>query len=94
MIFYVIILEINLNAFLLLQHGINSYKVSLIHSAYKAVIKKYPGFQNTFKEPPIVAYRRPKNLMSHLAKRRYTNNFTPQNIPMKESKTFINQQLL
>ena len=28
----------------------------VIHSAYKAVIKKYPGFQNTFKEPPIVAY--------------------------------------
>ena len=27
--------------------------------------------------------------MSHLAKHRYTNNFTPQNIPMKESKTFI-----
>ena len=87
MIFYVIILEINLNAFLLLQHGINSYKVSLIHSAYKAAIKKYPGFQNTFKEPPIVAYRRPKNLMSQLAKRRYTNKVTPENI--KESKTFI-----
>ena len=61
----------------------------LIHAAYKAVIKKYPGFQNTFKEPPIVAYQRPKNLTSHLAKRSYTNKVTPENIPKKESKTFI-----
>ena len=60
-----------------------------IHSAYKAVIKTYPGFQNTFKEPPIVAYRRPKNLMSHLATRRYTNNVIPENVPITESKTFI-----
>ena len=35
----------------------------VINSAYKAVMKKYPGFQNTFKEPPVVAYRRPKILM-------------------------------
>ena len=28
----------------------------VIHAAYKAIIKKCPGFQNTFKEPPIVAY--------------------------------------
>ena len=27
--------------------------------------------------------------MSHLAKLRYTNNVTPENIPIKESKTFI-----
>ena len=59
----------------------------VIHSAYKAVIKKYPGFQNTFKESPIVVYRKPKNLMSLLAKRRYTNKVTPENIPIKESKT-------
>ena len=60
----------------------------VIHSAYKAVIKKYPGFQNTFKERPIVAYWRPKNLMSHLAKHRHTK-VTPENIPIKESKIFI-----
>ena len=59
----------------------------VIHSAYKAVIKKYPGFQNTFKELP--AYRRPKNLMSHLAKSRYTSKVTPENIPKRESETFI-----
>ena len=28
----------------------------VIHSAYKAVVKKDPGFQNAFKEPVIVAY--------------------------------------
>ena len=61
----------------------------VIHSACKVVIKKYPGFQNTFKEPPIVAYWRPKNLMSHLGKHRYTNKVTPENIPIKESITFI-----
>ena len=58
-----------------------------IHSAYKALIKKYPGFQNTFKELPIVAYRMSKNLMSHLAKCRYTNKVSPEYIPKKESKT-------
>ena len=58
----------------------------VIHSAYKAVIKKYPAFQNTFKEPRIVAYRRPKNLMSHLVKRRYTNNITAENIPKMNQK--------
>ena len=61
----------------------------LTHSTHKAVVKKYPGFQNTFKEPRIVAYRRPKNLMSHLAKSRYTNKVTSENKPKKESKTSI-----
>ena len=61
----------------------------VIHSAYKAIIKDYPNFQSAFKEPTIVAYLRPKNLMSHLAKGRYTNNFTPENITKKDSKTFI-----
>ena len=61
----------------------------VIYSAYKAVVKKCPGFQSTFKEPPIVAFRRPKNLMSHLAKSRYTSKVTPENIPKRESKTFI-----
>ena len=51
--------------------------------------EKYPGFRNTFKEPPIVAYRRPKNLMSHLAKRRYANKVSQEYISKKESKTFI-----
>ena len=59
----------------------------VIHSAYKAVIKKYPDFQNTFKESLIVVYRKPKTLMSLLAKRRYTNKVIPENIPIKESKT-------
>ena len=33
--------------------------------------------------------RRPKNQMSYLAKCRFTNKVTPENIPIKESKTFI-----
>ena len=63
----------------------------LIHFAYKAVIKKYPCFQDTSKQPPIVAYQRPKNLMPHSAKSRYTNKVTPENIPKKESNIFHQQ---
>ena len=61
----------------------------LIHSAYKAVIKEYPSFQNTFKEPTVAAYLRLKNLILHLAKRRYISKVTSENITKKESKTFI-----
>lgn len=59
-----------------------------IQPACKAVVKKYPDFKDV-KEPPMVTYLRPKNIMSHLAKSRYTNKFIPENIPQKESESFI-----
>ena len=44
----------------------------VIYSSYSPVAKKFAEFKTVFKEPPMVAYRRPKSLSSYLVKNRYT----------------------
>ena len=65
----------------------------VIHSSYSTVAKKFPEFKTVFKEPPIIAYRRPKRLSSYLVKKRYTpkENSTPKK--QFKSKTMINRYM-
>ena len=63
----------------------------VIHSSYSTVAEKFPGFKTVFKEPSVVAHRRPKSLSSYLVKNRYTPK---ENSSLKEqckSKTMINR---
>ena len=57
----------------------------VIHSSYSTVAEKFPEFKTVFKEPPVVAHRRPKSLSSYLVKNRYTPK------EQCKSKTMINR---
>ena len=60
------------------------------HLSHLIVATKFPEFRTSFKEPPIVAYGRPKRHSSCLAKNGYISKENSTAKEQWKSKTMIN----
>ena len=73
----------------------------IVQRAYSKTAEKHPEFTETFKKPPMLAFRRPRNLFSHLVHSKYVESKKYINVTktrsfiencMKRTDTIINSQ--
>ena len=73
----------------------------IVQRAYSKTAEKHPEFTETFKKPPMLAFRRPRNLFSHLVHSKYVESKKYINVTktrsfiencMRRTDTIINSQ--